>query len=405
MKKLIILTLLTIAINGYAQNYLLKPGDKFPNITIEPLINSPFQTLNINADHSEKLFIVNFWGTWCSPCIPEMDSLAKLQAKFGNRIQVVGLSNDPIIRLEKYITQRPSHIWLASDSTLLLYRMLDLASVGQCLIIDKSHQIVALLRTDSVNESIINKLLINQKVKSNGDLKGSKQICQNDIFGVDSLLSNNFTIRGYMDGQGSMSKIPTTGVFAGRRITFFNVGLGMLLGAAYNISSPKQIIFQGLDKKYDDYANRQFLYCFDLLVNPEQKDSLYIIMQKKLQENLPVEVRVEMRDADVYVLKLEGSNFYLPKSKGDKPTYSFSGNGFDGTGITLEEFASYYLSNELDLPVVNETGLAGDYDIKTNVDLRNKGAILKSIHDIGLTVKKERRKVRTLIICQKNFKS
>jgi thiol-disulfide isomerase/thioredoxin len=36
---------------------------------------------------------VNFWATWCAPCIKEMPSLARLQAKLGD-LAVVAVSED-----------------------------------------------------------------------------------------------------------------------------------------------------------------------------------------------------------------------------------------------------------------------------------------------------------------------
>jgi len=165
MKKLLIAAILLIAFKADAQNYMLKAGDKFPNIVISPMINAPFTELNLSKYPSNKLFIINLWGTWCSPCIPEMDSLAKLQSKFSQQIQVIGVSDEPIDRLKKYLVKKPSKIWLASDTASLLYRMLNLAYVGQSIVVNNKHEIVALLKTDSVNAKVISRLIKGEKIK------------------------------------------------------------------------------------------------------------------------------------------------------------------------------------------------------------------------------------------------
>src|SRR2546421_5529611 len=41
-----------------------------------------------------KLVIINLWATWCEPCLREMPSLERLQSRFGERIAVVGVSQD-----------------------------------------------------------------------------------------------------------------------------------------------------------------------------------------------------------------------------------------------------------------------------------------------------------------------
>lgn len=399
MKKLVIAALILLAVKANAQNFILKPGDHFPDLTIAPMINAPLKEVNLNRYPSKKLFIINFWGTWCSPCIPEMDALAKLQTKYKQQVQVIGLSNEPIDRLQKYLAKKPSGIWLATDTTELLYQMLNLGHVGESIVVDSKHRIVALLETDSINNKIIDRLLKGEKVKSNGEIKNKLNNTDKDPFGVDSLLASNFTIRGYMKDQQAMGRVPNQGVFGHRRVTYFNIGLLTLYKAAYNITSQKQVVFEGEAKKYDNFKDKNISYCFDLLVKPEQKDSLYIIMQQKLQQSLPVKARIEMRDTDVYVLKLkEEGKVTLPPSTLTALTYGFSGQGFDGKGATLSDFSSVYLSNEFPLPVLDETGISGRYDIKTNVEMRTKEGILKSIDDIGFKVEKTRRKVRIMVL-------
>jgi uncharacterized protein (TIGR03435 family) len=399
MKKLLVIAILLVAIKADAQNYMLKPGDKFPNLVLSSIINAPITELNLSKYPSNKLFVINLWGTWCSPCIPQMDSLAKLQNKFGQHIQVIGLSDDPIDRLKKYLVKKPSKVWLASDTTSLLYRMLNLAYVGQCVVVNAEHEIVALLKTDSINSKVLNRLINGEKIMSNGEVQNRLNSTDKDPFGVDSLLASNFTIRSYMADQQAMERKPNSGVFGGRRITCYNVDILSMLKEAYSITSSKQIVYEGSAKKYDNYEDKNLSYCFDLLVKAAQKDSLLIIMQNKLQQNLPVKARIEMRDTDVYVLKLKDTaKIMMPKSKLTTINYGFSGRGFDGQGVTLSEFANLYLSNEFDLPVVDESGLKERYDIKTNVETRTKAGILKSIDDLGFLLNKERRKVRIMVL-------
>jgi thiol-disulfide isomerase/thioredoxin len=47
------------------------------------------------ADFKGKVLLVNFWATWCAPCVEEMPSLAKLQkALGGDDFEVVAISID-----------------------------------------------------------------------------------------------------------------------------------------------------------------------------------------------------------------------------------------------------------------------------------------------------------------------
>ena len=398
MKKLIFILIFFSSILAKGQNYLLKAGDKFPDVILNPMVNAPVKQLYLDGFDSKKIFILNFWGTWCSPCIPEMDSLAKLEDKFQHQIQIIGVSNDSELKLKKYIARKPSKIWLASDTSSLLYKMFNLASVGYCAIIDAKKNIIAVVNTDSVNAKLIGRILKGEKISSNAKTAEISHT-DKDPFGLDTLQASSFTIRSYMKGQQTMGKVPNGGPFAFRRRSYFNITLITLYRDAYDVVSRKQMVYDFDQKKYADYNDEKQLYCFDLLVKPEEKDSLLSIMQRKLNESLPIKARTEMRNMPVYLLKQkQGSKLNIPISASSKLSYGFDGNGFDGTAVTLDKFSQIYLNNELDLPVINESGLSDRYDIKTTNDLRDKDNIFKAVDQLGLTLEKAERPVKMLIL-------
>jgi uncharacterized protein (TIGR03435 family) len=393
--RLIIVILLATCCCSVQGQAVLKVSDVFPDLVIRNIINAPAKEFDIHKQQN-KFLILNFWGTWCSPCLPEMDSLAKLQVSNSKLIQVIGISDEPVSRLQKYLQRKPSTLWLASDTNSYLYRQFAFEYVGQSAIIDLQHHIMALVRTDSINQRFINKLVAGKPISSSAETGRRQQDVEADLFAVDSTLGFQVNWSSYRPGVPGMSKSYLHSIFEGRRRSYFNTCLPSILRDMYGVSY-NQVIYEVPEKTVCDYDNKQMLYCFDLLVRPEQKDSFRIIARQLVNQLFPVKARLEKRSIPVYVLRRLPDAANWQESASNENTYSFSGRGFAGKGIFMKPFADY-VSNELNLPVVDETGLTGKYDITTENTLRTKDDMLAALKKLGLTVEKTNREMDMVII-------
>lgn len=45
-------------------------------------------------DYRGKVVVLNFWATWCPPCVEETPSLVQLQKDMGNQVVVLAVSTD-----------------------------------------------------------------------------------------------------------------------------------------------------------------------------------------------------------------------------------------------------------------------------------------------------------------------
>lgn len=404
MQQYIAIILLLVTLTTRAQEPVLSTGSPFPDMVIANISNAPVKEVYLNKEKGNKFYILNFWGTWCSPCIPEMDSLAKLQKQFAGKIQVIAISDDNEDRKKKYLQNKPTPVWLATDTSYTLYNMLQLASVGQSIIVNPAKKIVAMVRTDSINAQLLTKILRGDTVTMSAGIKEVAIARATDEFGVDSLMTHSFSIRGYKQGQRSMGKLYWDHpVYGNRRASWFNVSIGLLYRSAYAIKSyGKQEFYEGgvteADVNSHGKENKNALYCVDILVPPGSEDSLFILLRQYLNDHLPVKARPEKKTIPVYVLKQKpGASVTIIPSQATTSMMGFSGTGYTGTKVLVKDFAADYLSNELGLPVVDETGLTGYYDIKTDVEQRDFAGIVKSIAALGLVVEKTEREMPVIV--------
>ncbi|WP_344786460.1 TlpA disulfide reductase family protein [Postechiella marina] len=53
----------------------------------------------------DKVVLVNFWATWCPPCIAEMPSMQSLYNDYGDKIAFVFISNESVEILDKFLNK------------------------------------------------------------------------------------------------------------------------------------------------------------------------------------------------------------------------------------------------------------------------------------------------------------
>ena len=65
-----------------------------------PLINSD-QISKWRNSQSDTVYVVNFWATWCKPCVEELPVFEKLNKRYGGKkVQVILVSNDFKMNIE-----------------------------------------------------------------------------------------------------------------------------------------------------------------------------------------------------------------------------------------------------------------------------------------------------------------
>mgnify|MGYP003711237889 CR=1 FL=1 len=62
---------------------------------------------NINFNQSEgRVTLVNFWATWCPPCIAEMPSMQNLYNSYGDKVDFYFVSLEEAEILQKFIQKK-----------------------------------------------------------------------------------------------------------------------------------------------------------------------------------------------------------------------------------------------------------------------------------------------------------
>jgi len=115
---------------GFAQRGLLATGLMNPDLEkITEVRNNEEKTLTLNSKKADfnvnlldrdgntislkemkgKVIFINFWATWCPPCIAEMPSIKELHNEMGNEVAFVMLSLDRDFETAKAFDKRKGY--------------------------------------------------------------------------------------------------------------------------------------------------------------------------------------------------------------------------------------------------------------------------------------------------------
>lgn len=79
-------------------------GSKAPTLAITDWVKGD----KIEKFQDGQIYVVEFWATWCGPCKMSMPHLAELQTKYGDKVKMIGISDEETEKVTKFLKQEQS---------------------------------------------------------------------------------------------------------------------------------------------------------------------------------------------------------------------------------------------------------------------------------------------------------
>lgn len=379
----------------------LNIGDKIP----DELWNMPLQVVNhlegrrtiTLSEYKDKLIILDFWSTWCTPCIRNFPKLHDLQNEFGDKIKVLAVTQEDADKITKFFETGAGkeHSYVNSvinDS--ILSRYFPHKSVPHIVWVTPNGILLNTTQADNVTQANIQAVLDSQKTKmvSKVDIDRDRPLFLSEHFNNDlQLKSYSIFTKGYYVGlpQGNKIKKTKEGKIYGRQmnnanmITIYRAILYSLFENKGEKFNSKRMILQVkepalLFSKKGENGN-DHLYNYELIVPHDKTDSLFDYMLADLNRYSDYIGTIESRIVDCLIL-VKNSSLDKIKTKGEKPKISYISYP---SGITIgNQPMSYFVNNlnnetPISLPIIDETRYAENIDITISnftdlVSLRNE---------------------------------
>ena len=118
----------------------IAPGDQAPELLYPDLNGEQFSLSKVK----DKVVLINFWASWCGPCILELPSLEKLQQRFKDQdftVVAVGI-DDQKENLASFKAQYGLSFPILVDEEGSSKQSYHLSGVPETLILDKQGRVV-----------------------------------------------------------------------------------------------------------------------------------------------------------------------------------------------------------------------------------------------------------------------
>ncbi|MBK8606116.1 MAG: DUF547 domain-containing protein [Chitinophagaceae bacterium] len=140
-----------------------KVNDVTKNFQVNKILNysassSTFQQLN------DKLLVVDFFGTWCIPCIRALPKLSALQEKYKGQINIILVSDEPEEKLIAFIgKQKGFALPVIVDEQAMFTKLFQPPAYPYTAIVGKNGKVLAISAQEEMNEISIDKWLKEQE--------------------------------------------------------------------------------------------------------------------------------------------------------------------------------------------------------------------------------------------------
>jgi len=367
----------------------LKIGDRAPDIHLEGLLQAPEGAKVTLEALKGNIVVLEFWATWCGPCIGAIPHMNELVDKFADKpVRFISITDEEKSVIEPFLKKRPMKGWVGLDTDRSVIKAFKAFGVPRTIILDANGALVANTHPNMVTESVLNDILAGRKLGAafdEPDIDSSKV----EPSAVEHPPLYEVSIRpSALEGLG-FSWGPTE--YKGMGWTLLNLASSIYEMPERRIDISPEL----MEQKYD----------LTVIVPEGQQDSLRPLARQAFQSAFPLDVRREAPETEVFVLTApRGPGVGLrPTAATGRSTFHSTQNGqLVAVNKDLPMMAEIF-EGILGKQVVIEAKLEGHFDFELSYGQNQPDLMIKAVREqLGLELRPDKRPVEVLVVRKKS---
>jgi len=332
-----------------------------------------------------KVVVLEFWATWCPPCIQAIPHLNRLANEFKDKgVVFIAVTDDDIDRLKPFLVKQPIDAVIGIDTERKSWEGFEVSSIPHTVLIGKDGSVIGSTSPENITAGVLGEALAGKK-----PVLPPKEGIPSDLEWDDHSI-------GWQDGVAPamyaiIKPIKTTTSGAWPRpshVTADGVPLQVLVQIAYQTDN------YHIDWRMPKDAQ---MYRAAFRVPEERKERLLPYMQQTLTDLFGIRARWETQERAVYILRRIEGRPAMAQSAAEKELIQMMRGKITLRSQPVRKLCQL-LSNSLEAPVIDETAMDGRYDFDVPYQPGQPLVTTQALKDIGLETIKANRNLQVLVV-------
>jgi uncharacterized protein (TIGR03435 family) len=334
------------------------PGQPAPPLNLEKLLQARPDAVASWDALKGKVVLLEFWATWCGPCIEAVPHLNELAEEFEKEpVLFIAITDEKESVVQPFLRRKSMRAWVGLDTDRSMFKDYGVSGIPHTVIVGTNGVIAAVTHPGSLSATHIKNVLAGKSAGLPQPSPEEKTVAAkpSDDAATPPVFQVLIRPSEVTEGGGSSSSGPSGNSPVGKMYTSKSYG-STVLSLVQWASETSEVRLMTNSVLPDGK--------FDVIIKVPYRATERIpeLMRDALRTTFGLVSRKEEREMDVYLVIAKNSKLELTVSTGGSASSSGPGR-ISGVNTPLSGLA-WSLEGLLGKPVFNETGLTNRYDFQ-----------------------------------------
>lgn len=335
-------------------------------------VSEVVQTSKITASENNKLFFVDFWATWCGPCIHAKKYLTVIQKQFKNDLYIISLSEENTDQVSRFLRKTPTELTVAMDYYGQTFKTFNITSLPNGILFNAKGKKLWEGHPADLKPELLNRFLRQNSATANFEDFVS-------IISEEDEVNTDYVPKEQIEFKLIASSSEDLAVVDADDFLKLTGKLSDVLSYMSHIYSKQIMLPQNLNSTYEVYVKKPYT----------SSDNI----SYKIVDKLGYTISTSQNEGEVYKLTINSPNFWDTNQidwGDDAPPYLVSDSDITADDYSLKDL-SYQLSKALDVPVIITDEDAKSYKKHDwQVHYKFFELMQSNLADYGISIQKEK---------------